>query len=33
MNRIFLLAALVLPMFAQDPRQIILEVQKRQHSD
>jgi len=37
MNRLFLLLAAVLPVlapaFGQDPRQIILEVQKRQHSD
>ena len=34
MNKFLLLAALAaLPVFAQDPRQIILEVQKRQHSD
>ena len=32
MNRLLLLL-LALPAFAQDPRQIILEVQKRQHSD
>src|ERR1039457_2129900 len=34
MNRFLLLAALAaLPVFAQDPRQIIIEVQKRQHAD
>lgn len=32
MNRILLVLA-ALPAFAQDPRQIILEVQKRQHSN
>jgi hypothetical protein len=33
MNRILLAALLALPAFSQDPRQIIIEVQKRQHSD
>jgi len=37
MNRLFVLFAAVLPMlapaFGQDPRQIIVEVQKRQHAD
>ena len=33
MNKLFLVAALMVPAFAQDARQIMLDVQKRQHSD
>jgi len=33
MNKFFLVAALMVPAFAQDARQIMLDVQKRQHSD
>src|SRR5437868_14274844 len=33
MNKLLLMTALVVPVFAQDARQIMLDVQKRQHSD
>ena len=33
MNKLFLVAALMVPAFAQDARQIMVDVQKRQHSD
>jgi hypothetical protein len=33
MSRLLLATALALPVLAQDPRQIIVEVQKRQHAD
>jgi len=33
MNKLLLVTALMVPAFAQDARQIMLDVQKRQHSD